>query len=67
MPASAAVPSPYTIRVGAEKVKAVSVDYEKNRLTVDREISWEAGAPVGLDYAGKGPDIGCCESGMPQP
>ena len=49
------------IRVGAERVKAIKVDYEKNRITVDRDISWPAGAPVTLDYAGKAPDIGAFE------
>jgi hypothetical protein len=53
------------IRVGGERVKITAVNYDKNRLTVDREISWAAGAPVSLDYAGKAPDIGAFEAGQP--
>ena len=50
------------IRVGAELVHIVAVDAEARRLTVDRAISWKAGALVTLDFAGKAPDIGAYES-----
>ncbi|MCH7910339.1 MAG: hypothetical protein IIB38_12065 [Candidatus Hydrogenedentes bacterium] len=40
------VVDPDVIRVGHERVKAVKVDYEKNRITLDRDITWAAGTPV---------------------
>ena len=53
---------PDVLRVGAERVKALKVDYEANSITVDRSVSWKQGDPVTLDYAGKGPDLGAVES-----
>ena len=54
---------PDVIRVGRERAKVVKVDFTGNRLEVDRDLSWEAGQPVSLDYAGKAPDIGAFEFG----
>jgi hypothetical protein len=51
------------VRVGEERVKIVEIDYNKNRITVEKPITWKAGAPVTLDYVGKGPDIGAFEFG----
>jgi hypothetical protein len=42
----------------------VKVDFAGNRLETDRELSWDAGQPVTLDYAGKAPDMGAFEFGM---
>ncbi|MDZ7263006.1 MAG: right-handed parallel beta-helix repeat-containing protein [candidate division KSB1 bacterium] len=51
-----------TIRVGSNHaVKILEIDYPNNRLTVERSISWQAGDPVSLNYAGKAPDIGAFE------
>lgn len=55
---------PDVIRVGNEKVKIVSVDYELNEITIDKDISWNKGASVTLDYNGEGPDIGAFEYGV---
>ncbi|MCZ7646059.1 MAG: right-handed parallel beta-helix repeat-containing protein [Planctomycetota bacterium] len=52
---------PDVIRVAGIKAKLVQVDYAKNTLTLDAELAWEAGAPLTLDYAGKGPDVGAFE------
>ena len=52
---------PDVLRVGAERVKCVRIDHEINRISLDRRISWETGAPVTLDYRGKAPDLGAFE------
>ena len=54
---------PDIIRVNADQVEIVKVNYETNTITIDRTISWERGAPVSLDYKGKAPDIGAFEFG----
>jgi len=56
---------PDVIRIGNERVTVVSVDYDANLITIDRSISWDAGAPVYLDYNGSAPDMGAYESGAP--
>lgn len=53
---------PDVLRVGIERVKAINVDYENNRITLDRSISWHKGTSVTLDYKGRGPDIGAIET-----
>lgn len=53
---------PDTIRVGAEEVKIMAIDYAANLITIDREIEWEAGAAINLAFNGDGPDIGAFES-----
>jgi len=52
---------PDVIYVGPERVTIVSVDPAANQLTIDRSITWGAGVPVYLDYAGFGPDLGAFE------
>jgi hypothetical protein len=42
----------------------VSVDFGANRLVVDRDIGWAAGAAVQLEYEGAAPDIGAVETGQ---
>lgn len=54
---------PDVLRVGEQRVRALSVNYEANSITIDRSISWKRGDPVTLDYAGGAPDIGAVESG----
>lgn len=55
---------PDRVVVGTNAVaKVVKVDYEKKTLTLEREIAWQAGQAVNLEYAGKGPDIGPLERG----
>lgn len=34
------------------------MDYDNNQTEVAQSLSWDAGAPVTLDYAGSAPDIG---------
>jgi hypothetical protein len=58
---------PDTIRVDGERVRIVQVDYDTNRITVDRDVAWTAGAPVTLDYEGTGPDMGAFEYLEPVP
>jgi hypothetical protein len=55
---------PDVIRVGGQRARVVKVDFAGNRLETDRELSWDAGQPVTLDYAGKAPDMGAFEFGM---
>jgi len=56
---------PDTLRVDGERVRIVQVDYDTNRITVDRSIAWSDGAPVTLDYEGEGPDMGAFEYAAP--
>jgi len=49
------------IRVGGDTVKITGVDYNNNRITVDRTISWADNAHVYFDYIGSAPDIGAYE------
>ena len=42
----------------------VKVDYPSNTLTLARKITFKAGDPVNLPFAGKAPDIGPYESGL---
>jgi hypothetical protein len=39
----------------------IEVNYETNRLTLDRPLTWKAGQGVSLAYAGLAPDIGANE------
>ena len=55
------------IRVGTERVRVVKVDYDRRRITVEERLTWKAGAPVSLDYAGKAPDMGAFEFGYQKP
>lgn len=55
------IADPDVLRVGQERVRVLTVDYEANAITVDRTISWKRGDPVALDYAGGAPDIGASE------
>jgi len=52
---------PDAVRVGSTRAAIVKVDYALNRLEVDREINWEAGEAITLDYAGRAPDLGASE------
>lgn len=50
------------IRVANEPpVRITSINYAENRITLARNITWSAGAPVNLNYVGAGPDIGAYE------
>ncbi len=51
--------------VGPERREArvVAVDLAERALTLDRELSWSADAPVSLPYAGPAPDLGAYERG----
>jgi len=51
--------------VGPEKKQAIitKADIAANVLTLDRELSWDAGDGVSLPFAGEAPDLGAYESG----
>lgn len=38
-----------------------SIDYNSNKIVVDRSISWKKGDGISLPYTGDGPDIGAFE------
>lgn len=44
-----------------QAAQIVSIDYQNNRITVDRALSWSAGQGVSLPYHGSAPDIGAFE------
>jgi hypothetical protein len=52
------------IWVGTHRVGVVAVDYQAKVLAIDRDIAWNRGEPVNLDYQGSGPDLGVYEHGM---
>jgi hypothetical protein len=39
------------------------LDRERNTLTLDRQVTWSTGDPVGLPWAGPAPDLGVYEHG----
>ena len=39
--------------------------YQPDLLVLDREMQWDAGAPVSLPWCGEAPDIGAYERGLP--
>jgi len=49
------------LKGSSDVLKILKVDYEKNEIHVDREVSWEKGAGVSLPYSGSAPDIGTSE------
>lgn len=42
-------------------IMIIEIDYDQNKLTVDRSINWESGDLVGFPYNGAAPDIGASE------
>ncbi|MDX9978755.1 MAG: right-handed parallel beta-helix repeat-containing protein [Lentisphaeria bacterium] len=52
------------IVVGGTTVRVLRADLETNTLEVDREIAWEAFAPVFPPHTGTAPDLGAYERGM---
>jgi len=51
-------------------VRITNVDYDNNKITVERSISWNKGDGVSLPYSGSHPDIGAYEFGnalIPKP
>jgi hypothetical protein len=53
---------PDVLSVGGARAVVEDVDYERGRITLDREIAWDADAAVSLAFEGGGPDIGAFES-----
>ncbi len=52
------------VQVGASTfARVVSVDADRQVLSLDRDITWSEGDPVTLPYEGAAPDIGACEVG----
>ena len=56
-----------TINIGNQIARITSVNYDRNRLTVDRPVSWQAGVGISLPFAGNGPDSGAFEFGLRTP
>jgi hypothetical protein len=50
------------ISVGGQTAKLTKVDYATNTLTLDRSLTWTAGAKVTQAFAGLNPDPGVFES-----
>ena len=57
-----------TIQLQGQSVtmKIVKIDYNANKIVVDRQVSWNKGDGLSLAYAGKAPDIGAMEYGTGQ-
>jgi len=45
----------------AQTARITSIDYDNNRITVDRTLRWNVGQGVSLPYHGSAPDIGAFE------
>lgn len=41
--------------------RILTIDYDKNTITVDRPLTWNSGQGVSLPYSGKAPDLGAYE------
>jgi uncharacterized repeat protein (TIGR02543 family) len=44
-----------------QTARIVSIDYQNDRITVDRTLNWSVGQGVSLPYHGSAPDIGAFE------
>jgi len=44
-----------------DTARILDIDYGKNLITVDRELTWEKGRSLSLAYYGSSPDLGACE------
>lgn len=53
------------IAIGApdQVARVIKVDYDRQTLTVDREVSWSQGDGVSFPWSGSAPDIGVYELG----
>jgi len=51
------------IRIGEATARVVAIDYQRQTITVDKGLAWQAGDGVSLNWAGRGPDIGAYEEG----
>jgi hypothetical protein len=45
----------------SETARVVRIDYKARTLTLDRELTWKAGAALALAYSGGAPDFGAFE------
>lgn len=52
-----------SIGTADQRARVVHVDYERNTITLDRDVRWNDGAPVSLSWSGEAPDIGVYEHG----
>lgn len=53
---------PDTIKVGKNPpVRIVSTEHSKNRITIERPITWNKGDEVNLPFNGRSPDVGAHE------
>ncbi len=55
---------PDTIQVGEARVRIKKIS-DRNTIILGSSLKWKKGTGVSLPYAGKAPDIGARESGMP--
>ncbi len=46
------------IMIGGVHVIIITVDYNRNTITVDRDITWNSGDPVSFPFTGPTPNIG---------
>jgi hypothetical protein len=51
---------------GSRSVRVVSIDYERNLITIDEIVTWGEGTGVGLAYRDSATDIGAYEYGTPK-
>jgi len=58
------IPGDRIVIADGPPVRVLDRDITTNVLTLDREVRWSDGDPVGLPYGGSGPDIGAYEHGM---
>jgi hypothetical protein len=56
------------IRIAGQNrtARVVAIDYSSRTLALDRPLSWQAGQKVSLAYAGKTPDLGAYQHGLPE-
>jgi len=45
----------------SDRAVIVQVDYDSNKITVDRNLTWSNGQGLSLEYAGDAPDLGAFE------
>ena len=50
--------TPDEIRVGSQRTRVVSIDYQKNIITVDKQLTFKSGEAVSLAWEGAAPEPG---------
>ncbi len=49
------------IRIGESTARIIGIDYERQVISLDRQVTWRRGDPVYTAYEGNGPDLGVHE------